>query len=277
MSDDKGSGQPPALASGRSVSYDAYYSKPVLYWSFNVAGKVRSFRRLARRCGLPLAGVRVLDVGFGAGSMLLQFDTHCTLFGVETSASAVERLGLEARRRGRTVPNLLLWRALDQGLPFLSGSFDVVIMSHVLEHVPDDAHLVEEARRLLTELGYLMVMVPLDDPLWRDNPDHVRVYDLPALIALLQLNGFTVQGYLVDHSVENVFRSLREASWLRHAAAARRRLLGALSLACALLPGMERASLFGPPRNLAVIARPATVAPLRSSANSGPALARGMG
>lgn len=47
-------------------------------------------------------------------------------------------------------------------LPFESGSFDVVICNHVLEHVPDDAAAMSELRRVLTPDGEALLMVPKD-------------------------------------------------------------------------------------------------------------------
>src|SRR5260221_5183397 len=58
---------------GEAASYDCYYTKRSLYWSFNVTGKVRSFVRLCRSFGVPMAHRRVLEVGFGSGGMLLKF------------------------------------------------------------------------------------------------------------------------------------------------------------------------------------------------------------
>ena len=73
------------------------------------------------------------------------------------------------------------------------ASFDAVICSHVLEHVPDDAAAMRELRRILTPGGWAIVMVPLapyleqtledasvTDPaerrrvFWQE--DHVRLY-----------------------------------------------------------------------------------------------------
>jgi SAM-dependent methyltransferase len=73
------------------------------------------------------------------------------------------------------------------------ASFDGVICSHVLEHVPDDAAAMRELCRVTAAGGWCLVMVPIDlnrtetyeDPsitapadrhaaFWR--PDHVRLY-----------------------------------------------------------------------------------------------------
>lgn len=80
---------------------------------------------------------------------------------------------------------------LDLDLP--DGSFDAILCSHVLEHIPDDRRAMSELRRVLTPDGWCIVMVPIDpersetyedasitDPAERERHfwqhDHVRVY-----------------------------------------------------------------------------------------------------
>lgn len=73
------------------------------------------------------------------------------------------------------------------------GSVDVVICSHVLEHVPDDAKAIREIKRVLAPGGLAMVLVPVHNnlPSTYEDPsitspkdrleafhqrDHVRLY-----------------------------------------------------------------------------------------------------
>jgi SAM-dependent methyltransferase len=83
-------------------------------------------------------------------------------------------------------------RADLQNLPFESGAFDVVVCSHVLEHVPDDGKAMREIRRVLTPRGLAALQVPVDerDSTYDDEritapearrsafgqADHVRLY-----------------------------------------------------------------------------------------------------
>jgi SAM-dependent methyltransferase len=89
------------------------------------------------------------------------------------------------------------------------GEFDAVICSHVLEHVPDDRVGMSELRRITSEAGCCLVMVPLDparSSTYEDwsitNPDererafwqhdHVRVYGLDVRDRLTDA-GFMVE------------------------------------------------------------------------------------
>jgi SAM-dependent methyltransferase len=62
---------------------------------------------------------------------------------------------------------------------YADGSFDVVLCSHVLEHVPDDRRAMGELRRILRPDGFAIVMVPLVHGIDETNED--PAIDTPAL------------------------------------------------------------------------------------------------
>lgn len=94
-------------------------------------------------------------------------------------------------------------------LPFSARSFDLVLCSHVLEHIPDDRAAMREMRRVLDERGRAIIQSPVnhdqtwgtfEDPAERDprrrkalfsQADHVRVYG-PDLVGRLQDAGFEI-------------------------------------------------------------------------------------
>ena len=80
-----------------------------------------------------------------------------------------------------------------QAMPFHDASFDCVLCSHVLEHIPDDRRAMKEMLRILRPGGWAVLQVPLDcrraetledksvaTPEAREcvfgQHDHVRVY-----------------------------------------------------------------------------------------------------
>lgn len=56
-------------------------------------------------------------------------------------------------------------------LPVLDGSFDLVLCSHVLEHIPDDAKAMSELARVLRPGGVLILQVPYSDDLEHTDED----------------------------------------------------------------------------------------------------------
>lgn len=100
-------------------------------------------------------------------------------------------------------------RARLDRLPFVKACFDVVICSHVLEHVEHDVESMAEMHRVLAPTGQALIMVPVnrklaetyEDPSITDpaarkltfgHSGHVRYYGAD-LTARLELTGFEVE------------------------------------------------------------------------------------
>jgi SAM-dependent methyltransferase len=71
-----------------------------------------------------------------------------------------------------------------EALPYDDGAFDIVICSHVLEHVDDDRRAMREMARVLPAGGRAIVLCPIDvglestleDPAVRTPAERLRVY-----------------------------------------------------------------------------------------------------
>ncbi len=92
-------------------------------------------------------------------------------------------------------------------IQFPDNSFDFILCSHVLEHVPDDRRAMREFRRVLAPNGFALLLVPItaeetiedrsiEDPEERlrlfGQDDHVRRYG-PDYTSRLEEEGFTVE------------------------------------------------------------------------------------
>lgn len=139
----------------------------------------------------PRSGMSLLDVGCGDGLALIRmrhlgWDVH----GVDTDAQAVDR----ARQRGLDVRFGTL---SDQSYP--DSTFDVVTMTHVIEHVHDPVALLRECRRILKPGGRLVVHTPnlqslghrLYREAWRglEPPRHLHIFSLRNLPQVLERSG----------------------------------------------------------------------------------------
>lgn len=75
----------------------------------------------------------------------------------------------------------------------IPGHADLVIMSHVLEHVPDPRLFIDTHTAKLVENGYLFVEVPCEDYLYKDSDEpHLLFFNKQALAILLQNCGFEI-------------------------------------------------------------------------------------
>jgi SAM-dependent methyltransferase len=142
------------------------------------------------------SGGPVLDVGCGGGLFLGVLQQRgARVLGLDNSEEAA-RAAWE--QNGVTVVLGDLLRA-----PFAKGSFGVVTMFHVLEHLPDPGGFLRAARELLKRGGRLVVQVPNID-CWQykllghkwngvDVPRHLTDFRARDLERLLSVSGFRVR------------------------------------------------------------------------------------
>ena len=138
------------------------------------------------------AGTKVLDMGCGAGrhsfetyrrgADVIAFDQDADeLNDVDEILQAMKDQGeVPASARAEAVKG----DALD--LPFADGTFDWVVASEILEHVPDDDRAIAELVRVLRPGGTLAVTVPrwlpekvcwaLSDEYHANEGGHIRIY-----------------------------------------------------------------------------------------------------
>jgi len=100
-------------------------------------------------------------------------------------------------------------------MPFDTQSFDVVLCSEVLEHIPDDGKAISELARIVKPGKTLAVSVPrawpekicwqLSDEYFNANMGHVRIYNRESLIGKIRDTGFTFLGYHFAHSIHSPY------------------------------------------------------------------------
>jgi SAM-dependent methyltransferase len=129
----------------------ARLGNPTYVWRSGQDRRVALIERYAE-----LRGKRVLDLGCGVGEYVRAFSRRgASSMGCDIAS---KRLG-EARERDQGGTSTFLAAAAER-LPFADGSFDVVVLNEVIEHVQDDGATLREAGRVLAPGGICVVFAP---------------------------------------------------------------------------------------------------------------------
>ncbi len=91
-------------------------------------------------------GQWLLDIGIGTGLSLEFYPRSVNVVGVDLSEGMLGRANRRIREMGLPLSRLALADAMQ--LPFADGSFDHILVSHVITVVSDPVRLIEEIRRV---------------------------------------------------------------------------------------------------------------------------------
>lgn len=155
---------------------------------------------------------RVLDCGCGLGWFLKIIGelTACRLTGSDYDLGRLA-VGLSEVAGRASVAAADILR-----LPYADATFDKIVLSEVLEHLPDDAGGLAEVRRVLRPGGLVAITVPNHDYPFLWDPvngvrerlgwapiregifgglwtDHVRLYTRAEIVGLTERAGFEVE------------------------------------------------------------------------------------
>jgi SAM-dependent methyltransferase len=171
-------------------------------------------------------GDRLLDLGCGFGRHAYQAarlgaEVVALDAGADEVRSVRDTLGAmadageldaEAARVGAVLGDALF-------LPFATGSFDRVIASEVLEHIPDDRLALSELARVLRPGGSMAVTVPrcgpevvnwlLSDAYHAVEGGHIRIYRRSELIRRVRSTGLCPTGWHHVHGLHSPYWWLR--------------------------------------------------------------------
>ena len=179
------------------TAYDGYYAKNDDGW--RLLGAKYKVQHIIDVCkGHNFTSV--LEVGAGDGSilkLLSEAGFAAAYSAVEISASGVERI------RSLNIKGLVNVQEFDgYHLPFADNEFDLVILSHVLEHVEHERLLLRELKRVAK---LCLIEVPID---YKEGVDvrinhflaygHINMYTPTSLRYLLLTEGFKVMNDLTS-------------------------------------------------------------------------------
>ncbi len=187
-------------------NYDEYYDDDISEWrEMGAIDKAANIRSLCA----SRAPTTVLDIGAGEGAVLQQLADSGfgrRHFALDISASGVERI------RNRKIPTLVECRQFDgYNVPYPDATFDLAILSHVVEHVEHPRLLLNEAARVA---DFVFVEVPLEHnrglppDFVRDTVGHINFYTAKTIRLLVQSCGHEVIEQRETHAARRQYQYL---------------------------------------------------------------------
>lgn len=188
--------------------YADYYKRPLFGLRYEYIYRRRIFKDTLRKMGVPASGQRVLDVGFGYGDLLFMFDPSCDLHGLEISPSAVELARQRAERGGYT-HFTFIEHDLHDLVPYSERSFDLVICSHVLEHLENAEAVRADLYRVLKPQGFAFVFLPIHEESFHcEKSKHIWKYTCASFRQVAERCGFRVAHILEHQFFDMPFKAL---------------------------------------------------------------------
>ena len=183
------------------AGYDSYYAAMSKYAdsATSTGAGVLPWDK-SRLCGLadrvaafcPDRAARIVDIGCANGGLLaaLREKGFKDVCGIDPSPACVETT--------RRLANGNAWVGTLSAVPLEAGSFDGVILSHVMEHVRDLSAAMDHVHSLLNPGGWVYIEVPdasrynefLVAPFQDFNTEHINHFSQSSLANLCRRNRF---------------------------------------------------------------------------------------
>lgn len=127
-------------------------------------GRIRALRVLPIDLAGIRSGERVLDVGCGTGDVALAASKRVgpsgSVYGIDAAPEMIEVARRKARRAIRAGRSVQFQVEAVEALPFPDNSFDVVLSSLMMHHLPSDLkrRALKEIQRVLRPGGRLLII-----------------------------------------------------------------------------------------------------------------------
>lgn len=190
------------MASNLSKVYNDQYLSENQEW--RRIGAITKARNIIDLFPDDLRNIKVLDLGSGDGSVIkiLSEDKKLSkvlLYSLEISESGIEKI------KGKSVTNLVECKKFDgYNIPYEDDFFDVLLCSHVIEHVENPRILLREIKRVSK---FQILEIPIDFSFKCDEKvnhflsyGHINIFS-PQLFNFLLLS----EGFIIDQKLNRFY------------------------------------------------------------------------
>lgn len=245
-------------------AYDAQYADGTMHRWRELGAQAKATRLLALLTRSKLLPQRVLEVGAGDGSVSAALAAGLSAQGLSPELHALEisSSGVDAIK-ARQIPGLIRVERFDgYRLPYADTSMDLVVLSHVLEHVEHERVLLRELHRVAR---WVLIEVPRELQGGADHRvahflsyGHINLYTPTSLRFLLATEGLSVVEQLLAISQPQLLQMsyggrMSPARWLEYVtrsllmqlpiSAVRERFCNTITVLCR---PVKRPALFSP-------------------------------
>ena len=198
------------LYEGLAENYSTRYvndTNPDDQWKYLEEGPARHLHRLRMNFLIEKLknikkelsrNIKILDAGCGDGVITSYIASICKendeIIGVD-----LNQIRLKRAEKNCPNANFVLGNITKLGFP--NNSFDIIVLHHVIEHIPDDENVLKECYRVLKDDGYLIMGIPNEGDIMGEllrkihkktykEGEHVNFYSSESMKCLLKENGF---------------------------------------------------------------------------------------
>lgn len=127
----------------------------------------------------------ILEVGCGWGRLITQIEATEQKFGIDLSPDMLRQQELLFGNQIKKV------NGDADSLPFQPNTFDLVYSVRVLQYVTNINHTINEMKRVLSDGGKLVIILPNKYNPYNYLTYHTKLYSPPEIIDAFNNNGFT--------------------------------------------------------------------------------------
>lgn len=154
---------------------------PTWRWDYDIATRVASNK---------FGGGRILEIGAGVGNFLKHLGPEWQRYAVEAS---------DSNRKELEEAGIQVFRDLSEAAKTEAGTFQLIVLFQVLEHISQFQTLLQDCHRLLHPGGSIIITVPDGDAMIRQEqltgcpdmpPNHINKWTPHSLALALSKAGF---------------------------------------------------------------------------------------